>query len=43
MSVQLIANVVIGLALVGFLAFRQMTWQYVDPARIWRPPVLSGT
>lgn len=42
MSVQLIANVVIGLALVGFLAYRQMTWQSVDPARIWRLPVILG-
>jgi hypothetical protein len=42
MSVQLIANVVIGLALVGFLAYRQMTWQYVDPTRIWRLPIVMG-
>ncbi|MBE7163061.1 MAG: hypothetical protein INR72_17625 [Williamsia herbipolensis] len=42
MSVQLIANVVIGLALVGFLAYRQMTWQSVDPSRIWRLPVILG-
>jgi hypothetical protein len=42
MSVQLIANVVIGLALVGFLAYRQMTWQYVDPSRIWRLPLVLG-
>jgi hypothetical protein len=42
MSVQLIANVVIGIALVGFLAYRQMTWQSVDPARIWRLPVILG-
>jgi hypothetical protein len=42
MSVQLLANIVIGLALVGFLAFRQATWQYLDPARIWRMPLLMA-
>lgn len=42
MSVQLLANIVIGVALVGFLAYRQMTWQYVDPARIWRLPLVLG-
>ena len=42
MSVQLLANIVIGLALVGFLAFRQATWQYLDPARIWRTPLIMA-
>ncbi|MEN0101768.1 MAG: hypothetical protein AAGC90_02485 [Curtobacterium sp.] len=42
MSVQLIANIVIGLALVGFLAYRQATWQYLDPARIWRGPLVMA-
>lgn len=42
MSVQLLANVVIGLALVGFLAYRQATWQYLDPARIWKTPLIMG-
>ncbi|WP_186317577.1 hypothetical protein [Curtobacterium sp. 9128] len=40
MSVQLIANIVIGLALVGFLAYRQATWRYLDPARVWRGPLV---
>ncbi|OIH95388.1 hypothetical protein [Curtobacterium sp. MCBA15_001] len=42
MSVQLLANIVIGLALVGFLAYRQATWQYLDPARIWRTPLVMA-
>jgi uncharacterized membrane protein YidH (DUF202 family) len=42
MSVQLVANIVIGIALVGFLAYRQATWRYLDPARIWRTPVVMG-
>ena len=42
MSVQLVANVIIGLALVAFLAYRQATWQYLDPTRIWRTPLVMG-
>jgi uncharacterized membrane protein len=40
MSVQLLANVLVGIALVAFLAYRQTTWQYLDPARIWRTPLV---
>lgn len=42
MSVQLLANVLIGLALVGFLAYRQATWRSLDPARIWRGPLVMA-
>ncbi|WP_144711507.1 hypothetical protein [Curtobacterium pusillum] len=42
MSVQLAANILIGIALVAFLAYRQATWQYLDPARIWRTPLVMG-
>ncbi|GAA1492899.1 hypothetical protein [Curtobacterium herbarum] len=42
MSVQLLTNIVIGLALVGFLAWKQSTWQFLDPARIWRGPVVMA-
>ena len=42
MSVQLLANIVIGLALVGFLAYRQATWQTIDPTRVWRTPLVLG-
>ncbi|MGN7190638.1 MULTISPECIES: hypothetical protein [unclassified Curtobacterium] len=42
MSVQLLANIVIGLALVGYLAYRQATWRSVDPTRVWRAPLVLG-
>ncbi|PZF69126.1 hypothetical protein DEJ33_01850 [Curtobacterium sp. MCPF17_047] len=42
MSVQLLTNTVIGLALVGYLAWKQATWRYLDPARIWRGPVVMA-
>lgn len=42
MSVQLLANIVIGVALVGFLAYRQATWRYLDPARVWRAPLVMA-
>lgn len=42
MTVQLLANTLLGLALVGYLAYRQASWQSVDPTRVWRAPVLMG-
>ncbi len=42
MSIQLLSNIVIGLALVGFLAYRQMRWSYVDRSSLWRMPLILG-
>lgn len=42
MTVQLAANILIGIALVAFLAYRQATWRYLDPARIWRGPLVMA-
>ena len=42
MSVQLVANILIGVALVVFLGYRQATWQYLDPTRIWRTPLVMA-
>jgi hypothetical protein len=42
MTVQNLFDIVLGLALVGFIAFRQTTWGYVDPARVWRMPLVLG-
>lgn len=42
MSVQLVANILIGIALVVFLGYRQATWQYLDPTRIWRTPLIMA-
>jgi len=42
MSVQLVVNILIGIALVVFLGYRQTTWQYLDPTRIWRTPLVMA-
>jgi hypothetical protein len=41
-SVQLLTNVVIGLALVGFVAARQLRWRRVDRASVWKMPAILG-
>ena len=40
MSIQLVSNAIIILALVAFVGYRQMTWRAVDPARMWRLPII---
>ncbi|MCU1529201.1 MAG: hypothetical protein JWP75_2964 [Frondihabitans sp.] len=42
MSVQLLTNVVIGLALVGFVAARQLRWRRVDRTTVWKMPAVLG-
>lgn len=42
MTAQLLANTVVGIVLVGFLAYRQATWRSLDPARVWRTPIVLG-
>lgn len=42
MTIQLLTNVVIGVALVGFLAFRQLRWSGIDRSSIWRLPIVLG-
>lgn len=42
MSLQTMEDVVLGIALVGFLVYRQTTWRRVDPARVWRMPLVLG-
>ncbi|MDM7891706.1 hypothetical protein [Curtobacterium caseinilyticum] len=42
MTAQLLANTVVGIVLVGFLAWRQATWRALDPARVWRAPLVLG-
>lgn len=42
MSVHLLANIVIGLALVGLFAARQLRWRRVDRASVWRMPLVLG-
>lgn len=42
MSIQLVSNAIIIVALVVFVGYRQMTWRAVDPARMWRLPIILG-
>jgi hypothetical protein len=42
MNIQDLADIVIGLGLVCFIAYRQMTWRYVDPSNVWRMPIILG-
>jgi hypothetical protein len=42
MNIQDIADIVIGLGLVCFIAYRQMTWRYVNPSNVWRMPIVLG-
>ncbi|WIE75497.1 hypothetical protein [Curtobacterium sp. MCSS17_007] len=42
MTAQLLTNTVVGLLLVGLLAYRQATWRALDPTRVWRAPLVLG-
>jgi hypothetical protein len=41
-SLQLITNAIIIVALVVWVGYRQTTWRAVDPARMWRMPLILG-
>ncbi|GAB3611798.1 hypothetical protein [Humibacter ginsengisoli] len=41
-SLQLITNAILIVALVAFVGYRQMTWRAVDPGRMWRMPAILG-
>jgi hypothetical protein len=41
-SFQLLENVVIGLALISFLVYRQLRWSGIDRSSIWRLPIILG-
>lgn len=40
MSAQLLVNVVIGIALVGYIASRQLRWTRIDRRGVWRLPLI---
>lgn len=42
MTMQTLANIAIGLALVGYILYRQMTWRVVSRSRLWRMPIVLG-
>jgi len=41
-TIQTLANVVIGLALVAWMLYRQFTWRIVSISRMWRMPMIMG-
>lgn len=40
MSIQLVVNGLLIVILIGYIAFRQLTWRAIDPARMWRMPAI---
>lgn len=40
MNISGIANILIVVALVVWIVYRQFTWQLVNPSRLWRMPVI---
>lgn len=42
MTIQTIANILIGLALVGWILYRQLTWSIISISRMWRMPLIMG-
>jgi hypothetical protein len=40
MNVENLVTAVIALAVVGWVIYRQLTWQVVNPARMWRMPLV---
>ncbi|GAB3392961.1 hypothetical protein GCM10027568_21170 [Humibacter soli] len=40
MSIQLVTNAIVIIALVIWVGYRQMTWRAVDPGRMWRLPAV---
>jgi len=40
MSIQVVVNAVLIIALVGWIAYRQLTWRPIDPGRMWRMPAI---
>jgi len=42
MSLQMIGNVLLVLALIGWIGYRQMTWRPVAVSAMWRMPLILG-
>jgi hypothetical protein len=42
LSIQLLTNVVIIIAVLVFVGYRQLTWRAIDAGRMWRMPVILG-
>lgn len=39
-NLQYVLDAVIGVAAIAWICYRQMTWRVVDPARMWRGPLI---
>lgn len=39
---QTLANILIGVALVGWIVYRQLTWRIVSVSRMWRLPLIMA-
>jgi hypothetical protein len=42
LNLQYVFDAVLGLAVIVWICYRQMTWRVVDPARMWRGPLIFG-
>lgn len=42
MTSTALINLAIGLVLIAYICCRQLTWRVVDPARLWKPPLILG-
>lgn len=42
MNLQLIANVLLAVLIIGWVGYRQTTWRVAAPSRMWRMPVILG-
>lgn len=41
-TIQTIANILIGVALIGWILYRQFTWRIISISRMWRMPLIMG-
>jgi hypothetical protein len=39
-NLQYVLDAVLGVAVIAWICYRQMTWRVVDPARMWRGPLI---
>jgi len=42
MNTSYLADLAIGLAVIAYLCTRQLSWRVVDPARMWKMPLVLG-
>ena len=40
MNISTVTDIIIALAVVGWIIYRQFTWQLVSPSRLWRMPAI---